>query len=99
MIEAEVEVLQVALLAEVGGLVAAHDLALVADVEFVLEHEFEELAVRQPVGFGFLAARSSKPAPLILDPLPGASCRFTGLSPIPFASIWTRAALTIPERG
>jgi hypothetical protein len=35
----------------------ALDQALVADVDFVLEHQFKELAVWQAVGFGFLEAQ------------------------------------------
>jgi cold shock CspA family protein len=54
--EAEVEVLQGAAVAEGGGFGAPGDGALAAHVEFVLEDEFKELAVGQPVGFGFLQA-------------------------------------------
>ena len=56
-IEGEVEVLQASRVAEAGGFVAAADLAGCPHVEFVLEHEFQELAVGQPVGFGFLKAK------------------------------------------
>jgi len=56
-VKAEVEVFQVALLAKAGGLIVAFDQALVADVDFVLEHQFKELAVGQAVGFGFLEAQ------------------------------------------
>ena len=55
-VEAEVEVFQVALFAKAGGLIVAIDQALVTDVDFVLENQFEELAVGQAIGFGFLEA-------------------------------------------
>ena len=55
-VEAKVESFQGTSLAEVGGLVAAGDRALLAHVEFVLEDEFEELGVGEPVGCGFLQA-------------------------------------------
>jgi len=53
-IEGEVEVFEVSRVPEAGGFVAAADLAGGPHVEFILEHEFQELAVGQPVGFGFL---------------------------------------------
>jgi hypothetical protein len=55
-IEAPVEVVQGLQAAEVGGLGVAIDLALLADVEFVLTDEFEELGVAQTIGGGFLQA-------------------------------------------
>ncbi|HEY5742718.1 MAG TPA: hypothetical protein VIS99_09265 [Terrimicrobiaceae bacterium] len=56
-IEGEVEVVQRADLAEVGGFLAPGDCALLSHVEFVLENEFQELGVGEPVGFGFLEAQ------------------------------------------
>ena len=56
-VKAEVEVFEVALLAKAGGLIVALDQTLVADVDFVLEHQFEELTVGEAVGFGFLKAQ------------------------------------------
>ena len=53
-IEGEVEVFQGTRLPEVCHLVAAHDLSLVAHIEFVLDDQFKELGIRQPVGFSFL---------------------------------------------
>jgi len=35
----------------------AEDQTLVPDVDFILEHQFKELAVGQAVGFGFLEAQ------------------------------------------
>ena len=45
-IEGEVEVVQRADLAEVGGFLAPGDCALLSHVEFVLENDFQELMVR-----------------------------------------------------
>ena len=56
-IESEVEVVQRADLAEVGGFLAPGDCALLSHVEFVLENDFQELVVWEPVGFGFLEAQ------------------------------------------
>ena len=56
-IESEVEVVQRADLAEVGGFLAPGDCALLSHVEFVLENEFQELMVRKSAGFGFLEAQ------------------------------------------
>jgi cold shock CspA family protein len=55
-VEAEVEVVQGSGFAEVGDFVTPGDGPLFAHVEFVLEDEFEELSVGEPVGFGFLQA-------------------------------------------
>ena len=56
-VESEVEVVQRTDLAEVGGFVAPGDCALLAHVDFVLENDFQELVVWEPVGFGFLEAQ------------------------------------------
>jgi hypothetical protein len=56
-IEAEVEAVEGAFLAEGGGFVPAGDHALMSDVEFVLEEEFEELFVGEVVASGFLQAQ------------------------------------------
>ena len=56
-IEGEVEVVQRADLAEVGGFLAPGDCALLSHVDFVLENEFEELVVGKPAGFGFIEAQ------------------------------------------
>jgi hypothetical protein len=53
-IEREVEVLQRAAFTEARRLLPPGDLPLLADMEFVLENEFQELRMRQPVGFRFL---------------------------------------------
>jgi hypothetical protein len=53
-IKREVEVLQRPGFAEGGGLLAAGDLPLFADMELILENQLKEFRVRQPVGFGFL---------------------------------------------
>jgi hypothetical protein len=53
-IEARVEVLEAPERGELGGDGAAGDLALLADVELVLQDQFEELAVGEPVRGGFL---------------------------------------------
>lgn len=42
--------------AKVGGFGAAGQHALVADVEFVLKDQFEELTVAEAAGSGFLQA-------------------------------------------
>ena len=55
-VEGEVEVFQAAGAAEGGGFGAAQDLALLADVDFVLEDEFQEVGVGQVVALGFLEA-------------------------------------------
>ena len=55
-IEGEVEVVQRADLAEVGGFLARR-LSLLSHVDFVLENEFEELVVGKPAGFGFIEAQ------------------------------------------
>ena len=55
-IEGEVEVVQRADLAEVGGFPPG-DCALLSHVEFVLENDFQELMVRKSAGFGFLEAQ------------------------------------------
>jgi hypothetical protein len=55
-IETPIEVLQWFEGVEVGGLGAAFQLALLADVEFVLKDEFQELGVGQTIGGGFLQA-------------------------------------------
>jgi len=55
-VEAPVEIFQRFKAVEVGGLGAAFQLALLADVEFVLEDEFQKLGVAQSVGGGFLEA-------------------------------------------
>lgn len=55
-VEGEVEVFEAGGAAEGGGFGAAQDLALLADVDFVLEDEFEELGVWQVVALGFLEA-------------------------------------------
>ena len=41
---------------EVGGVSAAAELALVTDVEFILEDEFEELTVAELIGGRLLQA-------------------------------------------
>ena len=51
-VEAEVEAVEAAFFAEVGGLGAALDLALLAHVELVLEEQFEELKVVELVAAG-----------------------------------------------
>ena len=53
-VEAPVEVLQRFEGVEVGGFGAAFHLALLADIEFVLQDEFQKLGVAQTVGGGFL---------------------------------------------
>lgn len=53
-IEAPVEVLEAPERGELGGDGTAGDLALLADVELVLQDQFEELAVGEPVRGGFL---------------------------------------------
>ena len=53
-IEAPVEVLQRFEGVEVGGLGAAFQLALLPDVEFILEDEFQKLGMAQTIGGGFL---------------------------------------------
>ena len=53
-VKTEVEVLQGARFAEAGRFVAPGDGALLAHVDFILEDQFQELGVREPVGFGFL---------------------------------------------
>ncbi len=53
-IKAPVKVLQGFEAAEVGGLGASIHQALVADVQFVLADQFQELGVTEPVGGGFL---------------------------------------------
>lgn len=55
-LEAEVEALEAAGLAEAGLLAAAMKGAAVADVEFVLEEQFEELGVGELMGGGFVEA-------------------------------------------
>lgn len=55
-VEAKVKALQGAGVPKVGRLVAPGDHALVAQVDFVQEEQFEELGVGQPVGFSFLEA-------------------------------------------
>ena len=55
-VEGEVEVFQAAGAAEGGGFGASQDLALLADVDFVLEDEFKEVGVGQVVALGFLEA-------------------------------------------
>lgn len=56
-VEAEVEVLEGALFPKGGALLTPGQEPLVADVEFVLEEKFEELGMREAVGFGFLEAK------------------------------------------
>ena len=55
-VEGEVEVLEAGVAAEGGGFGAAQDLALLSDVDFVLEEEFQELGVGEVVALGFLEA-------------------------------------------
>jgi hypothetical protein len=55
-VEAEVEVFEGFLVAEVGGFFSPVDLALSAHEEFVLEDQFKELLVGELVGGGFLEA-------------------------------------------
>ena len=55
-IEAEVEAVEGARFPEVGAFIAPGGGAVFAHGEFVLEEEFEELAVGQPVGGGFQQA-------------------------------------------
>jgi hypothetical protein len=56
-VKSEVEVVQRADLAEVGSFVASGDCALLSHVDFVLENDFQELVVGQPVGLGFPEAQ------------------------------------------
>jgi len=53
-IEGPVEVLEGFLIAESGGFGAFGDQALLADVEFVLKDQFQELFMGQLMGAGFL---------------------------------------------
>jgi hypothetical protein len=56
-VEAEVEAVEGAFFTEGGGFVATGDHALMSDIEFVLEEEFEELFVGEVVASGFLQAQ------------------------------------------
>jgi len=53
-LEAPVELVEGLEGAELSGLGATSQKTLLADVEFVLEDQFEELAVAQAIGGGFL---------------------------------------------
>ena len=53
-VEAPVEVFQRFQTAEISGLGAAFHQPLLADIDFVLADQFQELGVAQPVGDGFL---------------------------------------------
>ena len=55
-VEGPVELFKGFELAELGGAGASGQLSLVADVEFILEDQFEELGVAEAVGGGFLEA-------------------------------------------
>ena len=55
-IETPVEVFQCFQATEIGGLGAAFHQPLLADIDFVLADQFQELGMAQPVGDGFLQA-------------------------------------------
>ena len=97
-IEAPVEVVQRFQAAEVGGLGVAFNLPLLADVEFVLTDEFEELGMAQTIGGGFLQPHVQRldqaGEPIFYTPKEA----FGRLPPRHFAIAFARMAQHHPEQ-